>query len=212
MEDYIFLIGFGIVTFAVIVIGISIRKTQKKDEAERLRFVKNVKKRAEAAKSVKKVQWKEQFSIDQGVIDKDHKTLFDLVNDFNEGISFFQKPDQMVTILASLTDYTQTHFEREEKLQQASGYSFCEDHKKEHDALIETFNGLKQKAMGANEDNVTDVAVEIGSFLHEWLTGHVLESDLPMKPFVDRMREQAKSKEELPEKEEPPEKTEAASL
>ena len=45
--------------------------------------------------------------------------------------------------------------------------------------------------MGATEANVTDVAIEIGTFLLEWISGHVLESDLPMKPYVDRMREQA---------------------
>lgn len=200
MEDYIFLIVFGIVSFAVIVIGIAIRKSQQKEEAERTRFAKNAKKRAEAAKSVKKIQWKDQFSIDGGIIDRDHKTLFGLVNEFNEGISIYQKPEQMVAILVSLTNYTQTHFQREEKLQQASGFSFCEDHKKEHGDLIEKFNGLKQKAMGANEDNITDVAVQIGSFLQEWITGHVLESDLPLKPYVDRMREEAESMEEMASK------------
>ena len=196
MEDYIFLIGFGVVTFAVIVTGITIRKSQKKDEAERIQFAKNAKKRAEAAKSVKKIQWKDQFCIDQGVIDKDHKTLFSLVNKFNRNIPSFKSPGQMLSILASLKKYTQTHFQREEKLQQVSGYSFCEEHKKEHEALIEKLNGFIEKVMRTNEDNVTDVAVEIGSFLEEWLTGHVLESDLPLKPYVDRLREGAKSKGE----------------
>ncbi len=197
MEDYTFLIGFGVIAVAVIVGGVMLRKSQKKEEAERIRFANNAKKRAEAAKSIKKIQWKDQFSIDQGVIDKDHKTLFGLVNKFNEGIPSFQSPGQMLSVLASLKKYTQTHFQREEKLQQVSGYSFCEEHKKEHEALIEKLNGFIEKVMGTNEDNVTDVAVEIGSFLEEWITGHVIESDLPLKPYVDRLREDVKSKGEL---------------
>jgi len=54
--------------------------------------------------------------------------------------------------------------------------------------------------MRSNEDNITDVAVEIGTFLREWLTGHVFESDLPLKPYVDRMREHAAGMGELAQK------------
>ena len=197
MGEYTFLIGIGVIAVAVVIGGVMMKKSQKKDEAERIRFARNAKKRAEAAKSVKKIQWKDQFSIGQRVIDKDHRTLFGLVNKFNESIPRFQNPGQMLSILASLKKYTQTHFQREEKLQQVLAFPFCEDHKKEHEALIEKLNGLIEKAMRANEDNVTDVAVEIGSFLEEWITGHVLESDLPLKPYVDRIREDAKSTGEL---------------
>ncbi|NQU55837.1 MAG: hemerythrin family protein [Rhodospirillales bacterium] len=207
MEGYFFIIGSVVVIVAIIVIGNVINKSQKKEAAERIRLAKNAGKRAAAAEKVRKIQWQGQFVVDQGVIDKDHQILFSLVNEFIEGISVYQSPDQMVSVLASLTNYTQTHFQREEKLQQASGYLFCEEHKKEHEALIEKFNGLKQRAVQANEDNITDVAVEIGSFLREWLTKHVLESDLPLRPFVDRMREDSMGMEELR-----PEDANAASL
>lgn len=206
MESYFFLIGAVVVIFAVIVIGAAIKKSQKKEEEERKRFARNLKKRAEAGKSVKKIFWKNEFIIDGGVIDRDHKALFGMVNEFNEGISSYQKPEQMVTILGKLANYTQTHFQREEKLQQASRYSFCDEHREEHKALLEKFNSLNKRAMQANEDNVTDIAVEIGTFLTEWLTKHVLESDLPLKPFIDRIRENTKTREDAPEA------TEAAHL
>ena len=196
MEDYTFLIGFGVIAVAVIVGGVMMRTSDKKKAAEQTRSAEKEKKRAELSKSVKKIQWRDQFAIDGGIIDKDHRTLFGLVNEFNESIPRFQNPGQMLSILASLKKYTQTHFQREEKLQQVSGYSFCEEHKKEHEALIEKLNGFIEKVMRANEDNFTDVAVEIGSFLEKWITGHVIESDLPLKPYVDRLREDAKSKGE----------------
>lgn len=181
----------------MVVIGITIKKSQKKEEAKIARLTKNAKKRAEAAKTVKKIQWRDEFCVDNGLIDRDHKTLFRLINEFNQGIVSFTKPDQMVPLLASFTEYTKTHFKREEALQEASGFSFREEHKREHTALIEKFEGLKQKALQANEDNVTDVAVEIGTFLREWLTGHVIESDLPLKPYVDLMRDSADGMKEL---------------
>lgn len=206
MGEYTFLIGSAVIVFVVIVSGIMISKSQKKAEEGRVRSAKNANKRAAAAGKVKKIKWKDLFSIDQGAIDKDHKTMIGLVNQFNAGIPKYQSPDQMVSILMSLTKFSQKHFQREEKLQKISGYLSYEDHKKEHADLIGKFNGLKKKAMQANEDNVTDVAVEIGMFLEKWLTEHEIGSDLPMKHYVDRKREQATSMEKLPEQ------TEATSL
>ncbi len=153
--------------------------------------------RAAASKTVKVIQWGEQFVVDGGVIDRDHKTLFSLINEFNQNIPRYQSFDQMVAVLAALKTYTQTHFQREEKPQEISGYPFQEDHKKEHAEIINNFDGWVQKAKSANEDTITAVSVEIGSFLREWLTEHVIEQDLPMKPYVERMREHARGMGEL---------------
>ena len=200
MGEFSFLYGFGVIAVAVVAGGIWMNKSNKQAEAEKNRFAKNAKKRAEVRatllKSVKNFKWSDQYAIGGGIIDKENKALFDLVNKFNQSIPDFQTPGQMLSILGSFKKYTQIHFPREEKLQQVSGYSFCEDHKKEHGALVEKLNGFIEKVMGANEDNVTDLAVEIGKFLEEWITGHVIESDLSLKPYVDRLRENVKSKAE----------------
>ena len=196
MEDYIFLVNFGVIAVLVIIGGVMLNNSHKKKAAELARSADKRKKKAELLKSIKKVQWKDQFAIDGGVIDDDHKTLFGLVNEFNESIPSLESPGQMLSILASIKKHTQTHFPREEKLQQILDFPFCEEHQKEHEALVEKLNGLIKKVMQTNEDHVLDVAVEIGSFLQEWITGHVIESDLPLKSLVDRKREDVKSKGE----------------
>jgi len=191
MEDYLFFVGYGIAIVAVVVVGFTMRQAQKKGEAENERLAKLARKRAEAAKSVARIRWTNQFVVDDGVIDEDHKTLFGLINKFNEGIIGFRKPDQMMPLLTSFTEYLQTHFKREEELQAKSGFPFLDEHREEHEALIARLGGLKQKALAASEDNITDVAVEIAKFLQDWLTAHVIDNDLPLKPYVDRMREEA---------------------
>ena len=195
MEGYSYLIALGVIAVAAIVVGVMIRISHKKKAEEQTRSASKAKQKAEKKaallKSVKKIKWGTQFSVDGGLIDRDHKTLFGLINEFNQNIPKFQSSDQMMPYLASLKNYTQTHFQREEKLQQVSAYPFRDEHKQEHDAMIGKLDGLIQKAKQANEDSVIDVAAEIGSFLQEWLTEHVIENDLPMKPYVDRMRQQA---------------------
>ncbi len=195
MEDYVVLVGLGCAAVVAVIAGIAIQILSRKTKAAQAKLAAKEKaranKRVSSAKTVKKTRWQEVFAIDGDVIDNDHMTLFGQINNFNRNIPRFQTTYQMMPILMTLQKYTQTHFKREERLQQLSGYPFREDHKREHDALIETLDGLLKKAKKSNPDNVTDVAIEIGSFLQEWLTGHVVENDLPMKPFVDRMREHA---------------------
>ena len=203
MEDYIFLVVFAVVSFGVIVAGISIKKTQQKEEKERERITRNARKRLAAAKDIKKVIWRDQFVIDKGEIDDDHQQLISLINEFNAGIITFIKPEQMIPVLTSFTEYTQVHFEREEELQKESKFPFLTEHKKEHQALIETFNELKLKALKANEDNVTHIAVEIGKFLQEWLTKHVIESDLTLKAYLKRNAEDSKDTGEVAEQSQP---------
>ena len=196
MDDYIFLINFGVVAVLVVIGGVVLHNSRKKEAAEQTRLAEKRKKKAELLKSIKKIHWKDQFAIDGGVIDKDHKTLFGLVNEFNESIPGLESPGQMLSILASIKKYTQTHFQREEKLQQILEFPFCEEHKKEHQALVEKLNGLIKKVLQGNEDNVIEIAAEIGLFLQEWITEHVIESDLALKSYVDRKREDVKSKGE----------------
>ncbi len=194
MSDYLFLIVFAILAVVVVVVvGIKIKTSHKKSDAERSKQASIMKKQAEKrkqlAKSVKIIQWSDQYIVDQGIIDKDHQFLFTQINKFNMAIPALQTADQMMPLLISLQRYTQAHFAREEKLQLASGYIFHEDHQAEHKAMIDKLNGFVKKAEKAKNENLLEVVSEIGTFLQEWLTGHVIENDLTMTPYVDRIRE-----------------------
>lgn len=195
MGDYIYLILLVFIAVVVVIVGLKIKSAQKKRGAEEytasLKAKKLAARRAELTKSIKKVSWDPKFSVDEGIIDQDHQFLFNLINKFNENIPKYQTPSQLVPALTLITKYTQNHFAREIKLQKAAGFLHIEEHHQQHNDLIAKYNGLVQKATKANEDTVTDVAVEIGAFLEEWLVKHVLENDLAMKPYVDKMRDTA---------------------
>ena len=94
--EYLFLVIFGVVAFGVIVAGFAIRNSQKKEEEERQRLTRNTRKRWAAAKNIRKINWRDQFVIDDGEIDEDHNHLLKLINEFNAGIITFIKPQQLV--------------------------------------------------------------------------------------------------------------------
>ena len=57
--------------------------------------------------------------------------------------------------------------------------------------MIEKFRGLIGKAMRSVEDSISAVAVEINTFLSMWMIEHIIENDLPMKAYVEKMAEHA---------------------
>ncbi len=191
MEEYLFLIALGVIAVAAIVAGVMIRSHfRKKDTHDKKQKNKKHSRRKKngANGSVKRIRWSENFVVDNSVIDRDHKTLFVLVNQFNRNIQNFQSVQHLMPVLASLTKYIETHFQREEQLQRMVQYPFLEDHREEHKNIIRKFGELVKTAKDAKERDVGAVATEIGSFLEQWITGHVIDSDLLMRPFVERMR------------------------
>ena len=57
--------------------------------------------------------------------------------------------------------------------------------------MIEKFKGLIGKAVRSVEDSISAVAVEINTFLSTWIIEHIIENDLPMKAYVEKMAEHA---------------------
>ena len=67
MEDYIFLINFGVIAVLVVIGGVLLNKSHKKKVAEQTRAAEKRKKRAELLKSIKKIRWEDKFVIDGGL-------------------------------------------------------------------------------------------------------------------------------------------------
>jgi hemerythrin len=194
MESYsyiLYIIGGIVILTAGITVNIMLKRegNDRRDLASKLKSRKI--KRLSLSKSIKQIQWQEKYAVDNGIIDKDHRILFGLINRFNMNVPKFTSPRQVMPFMHSLKQYTEKHFEREEKLQKAAGYAFCEDHKAKHAALIADLDMIARKAQNANEDTINDIASEAGKFCYDWLISHVLDEDLGMRPYVARMRDKA---------------------
>ncbi|HXZ14450.1 MAG TPA: hemerythrin family protein [Roseiarcus sp.] len=130
------------------------------------------------------IPWRESFVIDGGVIDDDHRFLFMSINTIIRRlterlpVSYLVKRTLDLRILAAL------HFEREERLQEWSGYPDLAAHRREHQELLarcdEILHGLQAEAAGA----VIAEPAEIKTFLCGWILDHMILSDKKLKPFV----------------------------
>ncbi|MCP5368475.1 MAG: hemerythrin family protein [Hyphomicrobiales bacterium] len=138
------------------------------------------------------IEWREQLSIDNGVIDADHRHLIDIVNRFEALSESFDDVSQALEILMSMRLYTKIHFEREEHLQRVSGYRFADAHRREHADLIRQLETVVARAQDCDLRDLPRLSRETALLLRDWLVGHIIKSDLRMKPYVAAMDETAK--------------------
>ena len=124
-------------------------------------------------KPADKIVWKDEYSVGIEEIDKDHKKLISLLNQFTTAYDYAMSESFEREALNDLVDYTKYHFEREESLLQAHNYPDFENHKEQHRKMIEQVNSFV--ALYNREGH--DAMAEISEFLTNWLINHIQGSD-----------------------------------
>jgi hemerythrin len=76
-------------------------------------------------------------------------------------------------IIKKMTEYTQFHFDTEEKYFDMFKYEFSAQHKAEHDAFVEKVLDFQ---IGF-EKSQANLSIEIMNFLKDWLLNHIRGSD-----------------------------------
>ncbi|PJC21067.1 MAG: hypothetical protein CO065_04160 [Comamonadaceae bacterium CG_4_9_14_0_8_um_filter_57_21] len=126
------------------------------------------------------LQWREQLSVGNDLIDTDHQYLIDVVNRAEASMKAHNRIE-LTAVLEELERYAQTHFKREELVAKAVGYPGVDNLHESHARLVTTLVQFKEE-VGIEW---SDAAVtQFTSFLRDWLIGHVIKEDLPMKPWM----------------------------
>lgn len=117
--------------------------------------------------------WSDAYNTGIQEIDEQHKTLVDLLNQLNSAIHQRKGSQACREILDHLAEYTRTHFLLEESLMRVSHYAGFEQHKQQHEDLIEQVKALQGKL----DQGQASISFELLHFLKVWLTTHIQESD-----------------------------------
>jgi hemerythrin-like metal-binding protein/PAS domain S-box-containing protein len=115
-----------------------------------------------------------------GAIDEDHQKLVDLVNQLHVAVTRGMVKSEVMKHLDQLVDYTAWHFRHEERLMQTNTYPDMDNHKAEHEALINQVNYIQQKFI----DNDTNAPDELNSLIKSWLIDHIHKVDNKLAAFM----------------------------
>ena len=117
------------------------------------------------------MQWNHELEMGIPVIDNQHKRIVEYINVLADAD---QTGDNQTTMQAlnGLLDYTATHFQFEEELQEKAGYPFFKAHNKVHAVFIRRISTFRERA--ANGENIT---AELLAMLKVWLSNHIKGDD-----------------------------------
>jgi hemerythrin-like metal-binding protein len=139
-----------------------------KDPIETIHYNKN--------SNIECIQWLPEYSVGNTEMDEQHKVLFSMINEF-----FYQESKQnVIATFQHLSSYIDLHFEAEENLLRQINYPKTAEHIKKHDELRGKFHLLQQSL----ENKTIDSHHKISTFLYNWLSSHILKSDMDYKTYA----------------------------
>ncbi len=128
------------------------------------------------------MQWQDSYSVGEPSLDADHKRLIAIINRIDAAERDGAPVDW---VLDELADYVRYHFAREESALERSGYPDLVEHRAGHARFVEWLKTL-QRTYQLAPDARFYLAATVNEYLREWLTHHILESDMA---YADHLAE-----------------------
>lgn len=125
-------------------------------------------------------KWNERYAFGFESIDSDHKVLVSLIDDLYSALSKGEGKNVIQGIVAKLVDYTKVHFKREEFYMQSINYTDTAQHIAQHEFFIQKVDSFMEKL----DAGVSNISIEVITFLRDWLINHILNTD---KKFVTEL-------------------------
>lgn len=128
-------------------------------------------------------EWKNQYSVGITEIDKQHRKLFEIgsrINDLAFAKDGYDHYDEIMEVLHELRDYTEYHFNYEEKLMDQYGYESIEKHKFEHFFVVKKLKKFENDDL---EFNQKELVLSLMEFISNWISDHILKEDMTYSDF-----------------------------
>ncbi len=117
------------------------------------------------------MSWTQDLETGIKVIDDQHKRLVEFINELDDACRT-GNADETNHVMEGLLNYTVTHFEFEESLQEKAGYPFLKAHQRIHELFMKKVAAFRERA-GKGEN----VAPELLTLLQGWLVNHIKGED-----------------------------------
>ena len=117
------------------------------------------------------IEWTRDLESGIAIIGEQHKRIIEFINELDDACTT-GSAEKTNHVMEGLLNYTITHFEFEEALQERAGYQFLKAHKRIHEIFMKKIAAIRDRAhQGEN------VAPDLLKLLKLWLTSHIKGED-----------------------------------
>ena len=138
------------------------------------------------------LQWRDELSVRNDAIDRDHRWLIELVDRIQSLILRHASLARLTLALDELARYTEEHFTREELIQQVAGYPHLDEHRRSHEKLKRQLTDITARILAEPVERTTldalddDTRRALLDLLRSWLIDHIIREDLLLRPWLER--------------------------
>ncbi len=123
-------------------------------------------------------EWDDAFLIGIDEIDYEHKVLVDDINRLHEALA---RHKDRANVLGDIYARMQAHFALEERVMKQHEYEFLDEHKREHEALLDNYAEYMVQFLNDKSD-ATSQSIE--DVLERWVLNHITGSDRQMSLMI----------------------------
>lgn len=122
-----------------------------------------------------KFEWTPAMSVNNDVIDAQHKELFSKINTLLEAMIEEDAEDMVEDMVYFFKHYMEEHLRYEENFLADIGYPETAEHAAAHGAFVDKYYEFKKRLDQADDKN--KMVMEIENFMGTWLTEHIQVED-----------------------------------
>ena len=119
------------------------------------------------------LEWNDKFSVGVASVDHEHRQLIEMIGVFQRSLEEGDSIDMKLEYLGETYAKISAHFALEEKLMRGVRYERYEDHKADHERLLDQLRDI----MDATEDDGKMDNDALGTELEAWFSRHFQEMD-----------------------------------
>jgi len=131
------------------------------------------------------LRWDDSYLIGIDELDYEHKALIDDINRLHEELARHDKKSKIERCLGDIHARMQAHFALEEHVMKERGYEFFDEHKREHEALL---NSYTEHMMQFMNDTGVSATPLIEDSLKHWVMDHIRSSDKKMSLMIQKKK------------------------
>jgi hemerythrin len=126
-------------------------------------------------------KWDDSFLIGIEELDHEHKLLIDDINKLHKELDSHDEKSEIEECLGDIYARMQAHFALEEHVMKEHGYKFFDEHKREHEELLDSYTEYMVQFL--NDTGVSS-SNPIEDNLKHWVITHIVTSEKKMSLMV----------------------------
>ena len=127
------------------------------------------------------LQWKPEYSVGDDAIDEEHRHLIDLINETYSKLESNADAIQVDECLGDIFSAISLHFALEERMMQRRKYIGFEEHKEDHEKLLDEIRKLMDEFIDAPNSG----REQLNQCLSDWFAIHFSTFDAKLHGHLD---------------------------